>query len=148
LFNPEPGTKNSIGPWKRPLSHDSLVLIVKDGKAVAAIGAPGGRRVIPAVIQVILNVIDFGMGIQDAIGAPRIHAEGSDPKVPEGLLVRRVFADSRIPEETRAALEAMGHEIVVMQDGQFALPVGVVRDETGRMYGGVTVPVPAMAIGL
>ncbi|HEX5165577.1 MAG TPA: gamma-glutamyltransferase [Thermomicrobiales bacterium] len=148
LFNPEPGTKNSIGPWKRPLSHDSLVLILKNGRAIAAVGAPGGRRVIPAVIQVILNIIDFGMGIQDAIGAPRIHAEGCDPKVPEGLLVRTVFVDSRIPAETRAAMEAMGHEIVVMQDGQFALPVGLLRDEAGLLHGGVTVPVPAMAIGL
>ena len=148
LFNPEPGTKNSIGPWKRPLSHDSLSLVLKDGRPIAAVGAPGGRRVIPAVIQVILNIIDFGMGMQDAIAAPRIHAEGSDPKVPEGLLVRKVFVDSRIPKQTQDALAAMGHEIVVMQDGQFALPVGVLRGSDGLLYGGVTVPVPALAIGL
>ncbi len=96
----------------------------------------------------ILNIIDFGMGMQEAIGAPRIHAEGSDPKVPDGLLVRKVFLDSRISQETQDALASMGHEIVVMQDGQFALPVGVLRDTDGLLHGGVTVPVPALAIGL
>jgi gamma-glutamyltranspeptidase / glutathione hydrolase len=148
LFNPEPGTSNSIGPWKRPTSHDSLTLVFKDGEPLITLGAPGGRRVITSVIQVLVNVIDFGMGIQEAIAKPRIHIEGADPKVPEGKLSREMFVDSRIDRETVKELERRGHEITIKLDGDFALPVGIVRDpSTGKLHGGVTVPVPAMAIG-
>ena len=148
LFNPEPGTSNSIGPWKRPSSHDSLTLVFRDGQPFLTVGAPGGRRVITAVVQVLLNVIEFGMDIQDAIAAPRIHIEGSDPKVPGGKLVRRLLADWRLPAGVVENLEQRGHEVVLLPDGQFALPVGIMRDgSTGKLRGGVTVPVPATALG-
>lgn len=148
LFNPEPGTKNSIGPWKRPSSHDSLTLVFKDGKPFITIGAPGGRRVITSVVQALVNILDFGMSIQDAIAASRIHIEGSDPKVPDGKLVRRLFVDSRINQQTVRELERRGHEVTLQEDGDFALPVGIMRDlSTGTMRSGVTVPVPATAIG-
>jgi gamma-glutamyltranspeptidase/glutathione hydrolase len=148
LFNPEPGTSNSIGPWKRPSSHDSLTLVFKDGQPLLTIGAPGGRRVITSVVQVLVNVIDFRMGIQEAIAAPRIHIEGGDPKVPEGKLVKEMFVDSRMPPEVVKELERRGHQIVLKPDGSFALPIAIMRDlETGRLHGGVTVPVPATAIG-
>jgi gamma-glutamyltranspeptidase/glutathione hydrolase len=148
LFNPEPGTSNSIGPWKRPSSHDSLTLIFKDGLPYITIGAPGGRRVITAIVQALLNVLDFGMGIQEAIAAPRIHIEGCDPKVPEGKLVRQLFADSRLDLDVVNALERQGHEVRLLPDGNFALPVGIMRDlKTGKLHAGVTVPTPATAIG-
>jgi gamma-glutamyltranspeptidase/glutathione hydrolase len=149
LFNPEPGTSNSIGPWKRPTSHDSLTLVFKDGEPLITIGAPGGRRVITSVVQVLINIIDFGMGIQEAISKPRIHIEGADPKVPEGKLLTDMFVDSRIDRETVKELERRGHEIVIKLDGDFALPVGIMRDPlTSKLHSGVTVPVPAMATGL
>jgi gamma-glutamyltranspeptidase/glutathione hydrolase len=149
LFNPEPGTSNSIGPWKRPTSHDSLTLVFKDGKPFITIGAPGGRRVITSVVQALVNIIDFGMGIQEAIAEPRIHIEGSDPKVPEGKLVKKMFVDSRINRETVKEMERQGHEITLNMDGDFARPVGIMRDpSTGKLHGGATVPVPATAIGL
>jgi gamma-glutamyltranspeptidase/glutathione hydrolase len=148
LFNPEPGTSNSIGPWKRPSSHDSLTLVFRDDQPLMAVGAPGGRRVITAVVQVLVNVLDFGMSIQEAIEAPRIHIEGSDPKVPAGKLLRRMFVDSRHVPEVVQDLERRGHEVVLRSDGQFALPVGIMRDvSSARLRGGVTVPTPATAIG-
>jgi gamma-glutamyltranspeptidase / glutathione hydrolase len=148
LFNPEPGTSNSIGPWKRPTSHDSLTFVFKDGQPYITIGAPGGRRVITSVVQVLVNMLDFGMGIQEAIAAPRIHIEGSDPKEPDGKLVREMFADSRLERGVLKELERMGHEITLKLDGDFALPVGIMREPlTGKLHGGVTVPVPAMAMG-
>ena len=148
LFNPEPGTSNSIGPWKRPSSHDSLTLVFKDGQPLLAIGAPGGRKVITSVVQVLVNVIDFGMGIQEAIAAPRIHIEGCDPKVPEGKLVRKLFIDSRMLSEVIEELEKRGHQVVLRADGRFAMPIAIMRDpKTGRLRSGVTVPVPATAIG-
>ena len=148
LFNPEPGTSNSIGPWKRPTSHDSLTLVFKDDKPLITIGAPGGRRVITAVVQALVNVIDFGMGIQEAIAEPRIHIEGADPKMPEGKLVKEMFVDSRIKRETMEELKKRGHVITLKLDGDFALPVGVMRDSsTGMLHSGVTVSVPATAMG-
>jgi gamma-glutamyltranspeptidase/glutathione hydrolase len=148
LFNPEPGTSNSIGPWKRPSSHDSLTLVFKNGEPFITIGAPGGRRVITSVVQVLVNILDFGMGIQEAIAAPRIHIEGSDPKVPAGKLVRQLFADSRLAPGIIQDLKRRGHDVVLRGDGNFALPVGIMRDPaTGKLHAGVTVPVPATAIG-
>ncbi len=148
LFNPEPGTSNSIGPWKRPSSHDSLTLVFKDGQPLITIGAPGGRRVITSVVQSLLNIIDFAMGVQDAIAAPRIHIEGGDPKVPEGKLVKDLFIDSRLDLETVKNLASRGHKITGQLDGDFALPVGIMKNTaTGKLHGGVTVPIPATAIG-
>jgi len=148
LFNPEPGTSNSIGPWKRPSSHDSLTLVFKDGQPLITIGAPGGRRVITSVVQVLVKVLDFGMGIQEAIAAPRIHIEGSDPKVPEGKLVRELFVDSRMSPKVVKELKKRGHQVVLLPDGNFALPVAVMQGlQTGKLHGGVTVPTPATAIG-
>lgn len=148
LFNPEPGTSNSIGPWKRPTSHDSLTLVFKDGEPFITIGAPGGRRVITSVVQVLVNIIDFGMGMQEAIEQPRIHIEGADPKVPAGKLVKEMFVDSRIDPNTVNALRRLGHEITIKLDGDFALPVGIMRNpQTGKLHAGVTVPVPAKAMG-
>jgi gamma-glutamyltranspeptidase/glutathione hydrolase len=148
LFNPEPGTSNSMGPWKRPSSHDSLTLVFQEGRPLLTIGAPGGRRVITAVVQVLVNVLDFGMDIQEAIAAPRIHVEGSDPKVPDGKLVRWLFADARLPPEVVQDLRKRGHDVTLLPDGNFALPVAIIRDETeGRLRAGVTVPVPATALG-
>lgn len=148
LFNPEPGTSNSIGPWKRPSSHDSLTLVFQESRPLLTIGAPGGRRVITAVVQVLVNVLDFGMDIQEAIAAPRIHVEGSDPKVPDGKLVRRLFADARLAPEVVQDLRKRGHDVTLLPDGNFALPVAIMRDEAaGRLRAGVTVPVPATALG-
>jgi gamma-glutamyltranspeptidase/glutathione hydrolase len=82
-FNPVPwktddsgliGTKaNEIAPQKRMLSNMSPTIIAKNGRPVLIIGCPGGRTIPNSVLQVILNVIDFGMDIAAAIAAPRIH---------------------------------------------------------------------------
>jgi gamma-glutamyltranspeptidase/glutathione hydrolase len=104
--------------------------------------------VITSVVQVLVNVVDFTMGIQEAIAAPRIHIEGSDPKVPDGKLVRELFVDSRMSPEVVDELERRGHQVVLKLDGSFALPIAIMRKpETGKLHGGVTVPVPATAIG-
>lgn len=73
MFGLIQGESNAIAPGKRPLSSMSPTIVVKDGKLYLVVGAPGGSRIITAVMQVILNVLDFNMNIQDAIDAPRIH---------------------------------------------------------------------------
>src|SRR4029453_7743224 len=65
------GSANAPGPGKRPLSSMSPTIVLKNGKPVLVIGAPGGSRIITVVLQVIVNTIDHGMDLQEAIDAPR-----------------------------------------------------------------------------
>lgn len=75
-LDPIPGRPNSIAPGKKPLSSMSPTIVLKDGMPVLTVGSPGSTRIITAVVQVLVNVLDHGMGIQEAIDAPRIHTEG------------------------------------------------------------------------
>ena len=67
------GAKNAIEPGKTPLSSMSPTIVTKDGKPVLVLGTPGGSRIITVVMETILNVIDYGMSIGEAVDAPRIH---------------------------------------------------------------------------
>ena len=73
LFGLVQGEANAIAPGRRPLSSMVPTIVLKDGKPFLVLGAPGGSRIITAVLQVMLNVMDFGMNIQDAVDFPRIH---------------------------------------------------------------------------
>ena len=75
-LDPVPGRTNSIAPGKRILSSMSPTIVLKDGQPVLAIGTPGGHRIFAAVLQGIMNVIDFGMPAQEAVEAPRIWTMG------------------------------------------------------------------------
>ncbi|MEK6325244.1 MAG: gamma-glutamyltransferase [Acidobacteriota bacterium] len=92
---------NAIAPRKRPLSAMTPTIVLKDGKVWFAIGSPGGPTIINTVLQVIVNVIDFGMNIQQAIDAPRFHHQWMPDRIDcEPLGINR---------DTRAALEKKGH---------------------------------------
>ena len=67
------GEANEVAPGKRPLSSMTPTLVFKDGQPFLATGSPGGSRIITAVLQLIVNVIDHGMNIADATHQPRIH---------------------------------------------------------------------------
>src|SRR5215468_4927816 len=73
MFGLVQGERNAIAPGKRPLSSMTPTILLKDGKPFLVLGAPGGSTIITAVLQVIVNVIDFGMNVQDAIDFPRVH---------------------------------------------------------------------------
>ena len=92
-FDPVPDHPNSIAPGKRVLWAGAPTLLVKDDRPFLAVGAPGGRKIMSAVTQSIVNVVDFGDGPQDAVNRPRVHDEG------EGLLV-----DARGADEVRQPL--------------------------------------------
>ena len=95
-FDPRPGGPNSIAPGKRPLSNMCPTLVeLADGRR-AALGASGGRRILPAVAQLLSFLADFGMSPDDAAHCPRINVDGPD----------LVEADARLPAETIALLEA------------------------------------------
>ena len=73
LYGLVQGAKNAIEPGKTPLSSMSPTIVTKDGKPVLVLGTPGGSRIITVVMETILNVIDYGMSIGEAVDAPRIH---------------------------------------------------------------------------
>jgi gamma-glutamyltranspeptidase/glutathione hydrolase len=114
-FNAGPGLTNERGligtvpnlarPQQRMLSSMSPTILAKDGELVAVVGSPGGRTIINTVLQVVLNVVDFGMNIQEAVDAPRIHHQW----LPDVTRIEDGGADAA----TVAALEAMGHAVDV-----------------------------------
>jgi gamma-glutamyltranspeptidase/glutathione hydrolase len=69
------GEANAIAPGKTPLSSMSPTIVTKDGKTVMVVGTPGGSRIITATLLTMLNVIDYGMNIQEAVDAPRFHQQ-------------------------------------------------------------------------
>lgn len=71
---------NEIQPGKRPLSSMTPTVVMKDGKVFMVLGSPGGPRIITAVLLTLLNVIDFGMNVQEAVNTARFHFQG-DPNV-------------------------------------------------------------------
>lgn len=95
---------NAPGPGKRPLSSMTPTIVFKDGKPLLVTGAPGGSRIITAVLQVLLNVIDHRMSLADAVGAARIHHQW----LPDEVVVERI-----LPAAAVQALEARGHRVTV-----------------------------------
>ncbi len=98
------GAANAIEPGKRPLSSMTPTILLRDGKPVLAIGTPGGSRIITAVLQAILNLVDYGMDVQEALDAPRIHQQW----MPEATFIEPYAVNA----DTRRILEAMGHRFV------------------------------------
>ncbi len=97
------GQANSIAPGKRPLSSMSPTIITKDGKPVMVVGTPGGSRIITAVTHTIMNVIDYGMNVQEAVDAPRFHQQW----LPD-LTNMDTFG---ISPDTQKILVGMGHNL-------------------------------------
>ena len=103
LYGLVQGEANSITPGKRPLSSMSPTIVSRDGKPVMVIGTPGGSRIITVVVHCILNVVDYGMNIQEAVDAPRFHQQW----LPETTNVD-LFA---LSPDTRKMLVDMGHKL-------------------------------------
>jgi gamma-glutamyltranspeptidase / glutathione hydrolase len=121
LFGLVQGEANAIEPGKRPLSSMVPTIVLKDGKPFLALGAPGGSRIITAVLQVMLNVMDFAMNIQDAIDFPRAHHQWK----PDRLDIER-----GISPDTIALLKKSGYHI------EEAKPVVIARVEGILIDGG------------
>lgn len=121
VFNPKPGSANSIDGFKRGLNNMSPVLVLKDGQPFFSVGAPGGRRIICRIAFVVSNVIDFGMTMQEAITAPSVDAAE-----------RESLLDHRIDPSVVETLGDMGHNVMVVEEpatgGGFSRPRGVMID--------------------
>ncbi len=101
IFGLVQGAANAIAPGKRPLSSMSPTIMLKDGKPVLVLGTPGGSRIITTVVHTILDLVDYGMGLQEAVDATRFHQQW----LPETTNVEN-FA---LSPDTRKILEGMGH---------------------------------------
>ena len=126
-FDPVPRRINSIQPGKRPKSSMSPTIFFKDGEPVLVLGSAAGPRIITAVLQVALNVLEHGMDVQAAIAAPRFHHQG-------GKLIRM---ETRISEKVQQGLKARGYEI--SPEGDFNYVFGGVHAITvgdGGLHGG------------
>jgi gamma-glutamyltranspeptidase/glutathione hydrolase len=95
------GEPNLVAPGKRPLSSMSPTIVLRDGKPVMLLGTEGGSRIISGVVHTLLNVIDYGMDIQEAVDAPRFHQQW----LPEETYAER----GAIPAAARPLLESYGH---------------------------------------
>jgi gamma-glutamyltranspeptidase/glutathione hydrolase len=126
MFGLVQGERNAIAPGKRPLSSMTPTIVVKDGKLFMTVGAPGGSRISTAVLQVILNVVDFGMTIQDAIDAPRVHHQWQ----PDRLSLER-----GISPDTVAILQSRGYEVDYAPGVVLAQTAAIVSDG-GWLQGG------------
>ncbi|MBS0427430.1 MAG: gamma-glutamyltransferase [Proteobacteria bacterium] len=107
LYGLVQGEANKIEPGKRPLSSMSPTIVSKDGKPVMVVGTPGGSRIITAVMLTMINAIDYGMNVQEAVDAPRFHQQW----LPD---VTNVEPYALSPD-TRKILTDMGHNLGVPQ---------------------------------
>jgi gamma-glutamyltranspeptidase / glutathione hydrolase len=104
LFGLVQGSTNVIAPGKRPLSSMSPTIVTKDGKTFMVLGSPGGSRIITIVLEVILNVVDHGMNLQEAVDAPRLHHQWLPDQI-----TAEPFA---LSPDTAKVLTDMGYKIV------------------------------------
>jgi gamma-glutamyltranspeptidase/glutathione hydrolase len=119
MFGLVQGEANAIQAGKRPLSSMTPTILVKDGRLFMTVGGPGGSRISTAVLQVILNVVDFGMNVQDAVDAPRFHHQWQ----PDRLSLER-----GISPDTVALLKSRGYEVDYAPGVVLAQVAAIVND--------------------
>jgi len=128
---------NAIAPGKRPLSSMTPTLLVRDGGLALVTGSPGGPRIISTVLQSILNVVDFGMDVQAAVAAPRVHHQW----IPDLLYVER-----EVPTDVVEGLRDRGHE--VKRGGHWSAAEAIRIDpERGWRWGGSDPRRDGLALG-
>ncbi len=81
LFDPHPGHALSVAPGKRMTSSMAPTIVLRDGRPALALGLPGGTRIFGSVLQTVVNVVDHGMSLQEAVEAPRVWTQGQELEV-------------------------------------------------------------------
>jgi gamma-glutamyltranspeptidase/glutathione hydrolase len=118
---------NAPEPGKKPVSNLSPTIVLRDGKPFLSLGMAGATRIIAGLPQIIMNAVDFGMNIQEAVNAPRFYCRSET-----------ISMEARIPKHTRNALAAMGYGIKVRKplDIYFGGAQAVMIDpQSGIRYG-------------
>lgn len=121
---------NAIAPGKRMRTMIAPTILLRDGRTFAAIGTPGAARIVSTMTLLVSNLVDFGMGIQDAIEAPRFYARDVEADL---------SVEARVPAATLEALAKMGYSIKTL--GEYDLFFGgaqgiVIDPKTGLRIGG------------
>ena len=104
-FDPRPGRPNSIAPGKMPIFAAPALVAAREGEATFAAGGSGGYRIASGVLHTFVHALDFGMRLQEALDAPRVHCQGEE-----------TFVDARIPADVTTRLGEMGHVVVAQED--------------------------------
>ena len=139
LFGLVQGERNKVEPGKRPLSSMTPTIVLrKDGSIWFALGARGGPRIISAVMQSVMNVIDHGMNIQAAIDAPRIHHQW----LPDEIM----YEPFGMSPDTLSILSGYGHKFVD-RPGNIASATGIMIDEKGVRLGAIDSRSDGLAAG-
>jgi len=138
MFVLQDGHPNGYAPGKRPFQTIIPAFITKDGKPFASFGVMGGAMQPQGHAQIVMNLVDFGMNLQEAGDAPRIQHEGSTEPTGQGTAMRdggEVNLETGFPYETIRALMRKGHR-VVFADGPYGGYQAIMRDPaTGVYYG-------------
>lgn len=136
VLDPRPGRANSLAPGKRVTSSMAPLIVLRQGKPVLALGLPGGLRIFPSALQAVLNLLDHGMSLQEAVEAPRVWTQGY------GLELEPAFA-----EATAQALAARGHEILPVSNVGGGMNAIRFHDD-GRLEGAACWRADGTAIGV
>jgi gamma-glutamyltranspeptidase/glutathione hydrolase len=130
-FDPLPGRPNSIAPGRRPLANMCPVIVRRDRAPWFALGASGGRRIMPAVAQVLSFLVDYGMTLEEAFHQPRLDVSGEG----RAILDVRLSADV---ERAVAALMPVTREPTSVYPAQFACPSAVLCDPVTGLHHGMS----------
>jgi len=141
------GEANALEPGKRPRSTLQSTLVMKDGQPFMITGSPGGDDQVMVTMQTLVNVIDFGMNVQQAIEAPRWSTSSfpSSP-FPHTMVPGAMAVEERIPETTQKELIARGHKLRVAPPWSLASSAAIIIDrKTGVLSAGADPRVEAYA---
>jgi gamma-glutamyltranspeptidase/glutathione hydrolase len=142
LFDPRPGRANSVAGGKRMLSSMSPTIVLRRQKPYVCIGTPGGTRIFPAICQALVNIIDFGMTIQQAVEAPRLWTMGIKGS-PEGKL----SVEPEFGEEVLDGLRNRGHDVLEVPKVAGGMN-GILIDGEGILHGGACWRADGSPIGI
>jgi gamma-glutamyltranspeptidase/glutathione hydrolase len=139
LFNLKEGHANSYAPHKRPFHTIIPGFITKAGRPWMSFGVMGGQMQPQGHVQIVMNLIDFGMGLQEAGDAPRVQHQGSSE--PTGSVMNdggQVFLETGFAPETERALVRMGHKIGRTSASSFGGYQAIQTDEARKVYYGAS----------
>jgi gamma-glutamyltranspeptidase / glutathione hydrolase len=139
LFDLKEGEFNTYAPGKRPFHTIIPGFITRDGKPWLSFGVMGGQMQPQGHVQIVMNLIDFGMGLQEAGDAPRIQHNGSSE--PTGTIMTdggQVALEFGFPSETERDLLKLGHKVGRASAGTFGGYQAILFDATNQVYHGAS----------
>jgi gamma-glutamyltranspeptidase/glutathione hydrolase len=138
LFSLDPEHANALQPGKRPFHTIIPAFVMKDGEPLMSFGVMGGSMQPQGHVQIIVNMLDFGMNLQEAGDAARVRHGGSSQPTGEVMADGgTVYLERGFSEETRKALEEMGHTLGG-SDGSFGGYQAILRDQQEGVYYGAS----------